>query len=83
MVDEETYTFIGASEDGVPLFMDIAVLSGEGSALRHGERLFEMHHAGDRVEIWRGASLMANIRRPDARNAGDRALSAGPGQQTG
>ena len=79
MIEEDTYTFIGADEDGGALFMDIAVFNGEGFALRHGARLFDMHDNGDRVEIWRGASLVASIPRPSARDTGRHPVNACPG----
>ncbi len=64
MAEEDTYTFIGAGIDGEPLFMDIAALRGDGAALQHGERLFEMHDSGSVIEVWRGLGLVARLPRP-------------------
>ena len=62
-VTEDTYTFLGTTPLGDPVFMDIAVLPTEGAALRHCAQLLQSHASGSLVELWRGAGLLATIAR--------------------
>lgn len=64
MIEEDTYTFIGAGVGGEPLFMDIAALHGDGAAILYGQRLFDLHDSGAEVEVWRGIGLVARLARP-------------------
>lgn len=60
---EDTYTFIGATEQGRAVFMDIAALPGEREALLHCQALLAGHDSGAFIEIWRGAGLVAKVPR--------------------
>lgn len=62
-VTEDTYTFVGTTPQGDPVFMDIAVLPTEGAALRHCVQLLQSHASGSLVEVWRGAGLITTIGR--------------------
>jgi hypothetical protein len=62
----DTYTFLGTTPDGEPVFMDIAALPTAGEALRHADKLLSDHDSGALVEVWRGASLVATTPRQTA-----------------
>ncbi|CAN5486152.1 hypothetical protein BH10PSE3_BH10PSE3_03920 [soil metagenome] len=62
-VTEDTYTFLGTTQKGDPVFMDIAVLPTEGAAVRHCAQLFQSHGSGSLVEVWRGAGLITTVAR--------------------
>lgn len=60
---DETYTFIGATDEGDAVFMDIAILPTERDALAHCHDLLAIHDRGSVIELWRGAGLLAKIPR--------------------
>jgi hypothetical protein len=70
---EDTFTFVGATEQGRAVFMDIAALTGEREALAHCQALLASHDSGDCIEIWRGAALVATVARTIAPPKDDRA----------
>lgn len=61
---EDTYTFLGTTPEGEPVFMDIAALPSEEAAIRHCESLLQSHRSGALIELWRGAGLITKISRP-------------------
>ena len=63
MPTEDTYTFLGTTDEGDPVFMDIAALPTRCAALAHCEALLQFHDRGAMIEIWRGAGLIATIPR--------------------
>jgi hypothetical protein len=60
---DDTYTFLGTTPDGEPVFMDIAALPTADEALQHAARLLSTHDSGALVEVWCGASLLAKTPR--------------------
>jgi hypothetical protein len=62
-IPHDTYTFLGTTPEGEPVFMDIAALSTARDALAHADKLLGDHASGAFVEVWRGASLVAKTPR--------------------
>lgn len=60
---EDTFTFLGVTEEGHAVFMDIAALADEREALLHCQGLLADHASGAFIEIWRGAGLVATVPR--------------------
>lgn len=64
-MQEDAYTFLGNSKAGATLFMDIAVFAADDLARKHALFLLVQHNSADVVEVWRTASLIGEIPRPD------------------
>ena len=77
VVTEDTYTFLGTTSKGVPVFMDIAALPTEVAAVRHCAQLLRAHTSGSLVEVWRGAGLIATVPRTIATGQTMGVISAG------
>jgi hypothetical protein len=62
-MQDDAYTFLGASIAGATLFMDIGIFDSDDGARRHALVLLGQHQSADLVEVWRAASLIGQIPR--------------------
>ena len=62
---DDAYNFLGNSRAGATLFMDVAAFGSDDQARRHALALLGQHDSADIVEVWRAASLIGQIPRPD------------------